>query len=212
MLIIGARGFAKEVLQLVYDANDLKKIAFFDNITKDIDDCLFDKYPVIKSVNQLGVFFGDLKHTDFVLGLGNPLARKKMFDMFLKLGCKPKTVISNNALVGDFDVTIGIGCNIMQGSVITNSITLGKGCLVNSNSTISHDTVLGDFVEISPMANVSGRCHIGSLTFIGASATILPDVNIGKNCIIGAGSVVLNNIPDNSVVVGVPGKIIKTNH
>lgn len=45
---------------------------------------------------------------------------------------------------------------------------------------------------------------------IGTKAIILPQVTIGKNCIIGAGAVVAKNIPENSVVVGNPGKVIKT--
>lgn len=40
-------------------------------------------------------------------------------------------------------------------------------------------------------------------------ASVLPNLKIGKNVMIGAGSVVVENIPDNAVVVGIPGKIIK---
>lgn len=50
---------------------------------------------------------------------------------------------------------------------------------------------------------------IGSNCFIGARATLLPGTTIGKNCIIGACSVVKGNIPDDSIVVGNPARIIK---
>nr|WP_269851768.1 DapH/DapD/GlmU-related protein [Methanosarcina horonobensis] len=46
--------------------------------------------------------------------------------------------------------------------------------------------------------------------WIGTNATILPGVTIGKNSVIGAGAVVNKSIPPNSVVVGIPAKIIKT--
>lgn len=51
---------------------------------------------------------------------------------------------------------------------------------------------------------------IGDNVFIGAGAIVLPGSNIGNNCIIGAGCVVKGMIPDNSVVIGNPCKIIKT--
>lgn len=50
---------------------------------------------------------------------------------------------------------------------------------------------------------------IGDQTFIGMHAVILPGVLIGKHCVIGANSVVTDNIPDYSVAVGVPAKVIK---
>ena len=53
-----------------------------------------------------------------------------------------------------------------------------------------------------------GRISVGDYTFIGYNATILPGVTIGKNCVIGAGSVVTKDIPDGSVVAGVPAKFI----
>ncbi len=50
--------------------------------------------------------------------------------------------------------------------------------------------------------------YIGENTFIGIKAIILPGTNIGKNSIIGAGAVVKGNIPENSIVIGNPGRII----
>lgn len=210
MIIIGAKGFAKEVLQLVYDNNSDQDIFFFDNINKATENKLYNKFTIIKSIDEVKHLFNSVKQSAFVLGIGSPLARKKMFTLFLELGGVPKTVIAKTVSIGGFDVLIGEGSTLMQGSIITNSISIGKGCLINLNCTIGHDSVLGDFVELSPNVNISGRCNIGELTSIGTNATILPDINIGKNCVIGAGTVVLKDVPDNSVVVGVPGKIIKT--
>jgi maltose O-acetyltransferase len=51
---------------------------------------------------------------------------------------------------------------------------------------------------------------IGENTFIGVGAMILPGVSIGRECIIGAGAVVTKSIPDNSVAVGVPAKVVET--
>lgn len=65
-----------------------------------------------------------------------------------------------------------------------------------------------DASSIHREATRIGCVYIGKRTFIGAGAIILPGVSIGKNCLIGAGAVVRGSIPDNSVVVGNPGKIV----
>lgn len=51
--------------------------------------------------------------------------------------------------------------------------------------------------------------HIKKNAWIGTNATILPGITIGKNSIVGAGAVVTKNVPDNTIVAGVPAKIIK---
>ena len=55
-----------------------------------------------------------------------------------------------------------------------------------------------------------GQIYVGEHTFIGNSVIIMPGVTIGKRCVIGAGAVVTRDIPDNSVAVGIPAKVIST--
>lgn len=55
-----------------------------------------------------------------------------------------------------------------------------------------------------------GKIMIGNNCFVGLNALIMPNVTIGDNCVIGAGAVVTKDIPDNSVAVGVPAKVLKS--
>ena len=55
-----------------------------------------------------------------------------------------------------------------------------------------------------------GKIKIGNNVHIGTNATIMPGVIIGDNCIIGCGAVVTKKIPDNSVAVGVPARVIES--
>lgn len=71
---------------------------------------------------------------------------------------------------------------------------------------LAHDASFGVFTGKTRAANVT----IGNNVFIGASAIILPGVHIGNRVIIGAGSVVTKDIPDNSVAVGNPARVICT--
>lgn len=54
------------------------------------------------------------------------------------------------------------------------------------------------------------KIYVREHTFIGTGVIIMPGVTIGKRCVIGAGAVVTRDIPDNSVAVGVPAKVIST--
>jgi len=56
--------------------------------------------------------------------------------------------------------------------------------------------------------HIMGRIEVGNNSFIGARVSLLPGTTIGENCIIGACSVVKGTIPDNSIVVGNPGKVV----
>lgn len=55
-----------------------------------------------------------------------------------------------------------------------------------------------------------GTIYVGERTFIGNGAIIMPGVSIGKRCVIGAGAIVTHDLPDGSVVAGVPAKVILT--
>lgn len=55
-----------------------------------------------------------------------------------------------------------------------------------------------------------GRIKVGAHTFIGARSVIMPGVTIGDRCVIGTGSIVTKDIPDGSVAVGIPAKVIMT--
>jgi sugar O-acyltransferase (sialic acid O-acetyltransferase NeuD family) len=151
--------------------------------------------------------FNQINDTSFVLGLGNPVLRYRLDRLFSEAGGNLVSAISPFTELGSFDTVIGNGCVILGGTVITNNVRIGRGCLINPNCTISHDSTVGDFVEISPGVSITGNCRVGSFSVLGTNATILPGVTIGTNVIVGAGAVVTKNIPDNSLVAGVPAVI-----
>lgn len=211
MIIVGAKGFAKEILQLIsVDMGlDDNQIVFFDDVSKELPEKLFNKFFVLKSLKQVETYVNNSKDKRFVLGLGQPKHRSKLYKQFVNIGCYPINVYSKNSDIGSFDVEIGLGTAVMSGAIISNSVSIGKGCLIYFNSIITHDCVLGDFVDVSPGAKILGRTKIGDYTSIGTGCVILSDLLIGDHVIIGAGAVVTKDIPDHCTVVGVPGKIIK---
>jgi sugar O-acyltransferase (sialic acid O-acetyltransferase NeuD family) len=207
MLIVGAKGLAKEVLEIFHQRNELENLYFYDDISTDIPEKLFGIFPVIREMTEVMELF----KTDnrFTIGTGGPQLRFQFSSTFKEAGGQLVSVISPLAAIGHYGTVIGSGSILMAGSVITNNVTIGEGCLVNPNCTISHDSRLGDFVEVSPGVQITGHCMIGNYCTIGTNATILPKIKIGNEVTIGAGAVVTRDVADRVTVVGVPAKVIR---
>ncbi len=208
MVIIGAKGFAKEILQVLHHNAKTANIAFFDNINENAPSLLYSVFPVLRSYDELKQYFIS-NGSDFILGVGGAKTRASLYETVSLLGGNVQTVISKYSFVAPYGVVIGEGSCIMTSSIIECDVRVGKGTLINKGAILSHDSTIGSFCEISPGAKILGRAKIGDLTEVGANAVVLPDRVVGKNCKIGAGAVVTKDVPDNSTVVGIPAKPIK---
>jgi sugar O-acyltransferase (sialic acid O-acetyltransferase NeuD family) len=209
MIVAGAKGLAKELLEIFLQNNALTDLCFFDNLTTGLPAKLFNRFPVIRTFDEAQKIFNETGDRSFSLGLGNPVLRQRLCRQFQQIGGQLTSVISPKSEIGHFDTTIGAGCCILPGAVITNGVKIGPGCLINPNATISHDSTLGDFVEVSPGVNVTGNCQVGDYSFLGSNCVILPGVAIGRNVTVGAGAVVTKDVPDNCMVAGVPAVVKK---
>ncbi|MBE2246365.1 MAG: NeuD/PglB/VioB family sugar acetyltransferase [Candidatus Competibacteraceae bacterium] len=205
MIIIGAKGFAKELLEVCQQLGHTENLVFFDDVSADLPDKIYGQFPILRSKTEVKEYFKKISN-DFALGLGNPLLRKKMCSLFESWGGKLSSVISPHAVIGKFDLQMGPGATILAKATITGTAIVGKGILMYPNAVITHDCTLGDFVELSPGATLLGNCSVGSMTHIGANATILPKLTLGEGVVVGAGAVVTKDVPDNSIVKGVPAR------
>lgn len=203
MIIIGAKGFAKELLEVCHQLGRTENLVFFDNISTDIPNLLYDTFPILRTEEEVKTY---LRNSDpaFALGIGKPHLRQKMATLFEELGGHLTSLISPKAQIGSFGVSIGEGATILANATITNEATIGKGLLMYPNAIITHDCKLGDFVELSPGATVLGKCSIGTLTHLGANSTILPGVHLGDSVVVGAGAVVTRDVKRGATVKGIP--------
>ena len=115
------------------------------------------------------------------------------------------------------DVKIGKNCGVFPCAVIRgdeNSIVIGDGSNVQDNCIIhvngENKTVIGKNVSVGHGAMVHG-CTIEDDVIIGINATVLDGAKIGRGSIVGANALVTSGtvVPENSLVLGVPGKVVK---
>lgn len=211
MVIIGAKGLAKELLAVLHWNGAGQDVYLFDNVNPDTPDILYGTFRLIKSWEDLQNHFS-LISPEFVLGVGGQKAPKFCSEKAASLGGKLCSVVSKHALIGDFGVSIANGVCILSHATITADVEIGEGTLINKAAIISHDAIVGSYCEISPGAKILGRTKVGDRTEVGTNAVILPDVVVGCDCKIGAGAVVTKNVPDGLTVVGIPARQLQKEH
>lgn len=197
MLLYGASGHARVVKDCVISSGGEVNEIFDDNP----DLIKLDNVPVVGYYNP-----EHKSKEEVIVSIGDNLVRKKIVSKIkhpFGKGIHKASVISPAS-------TIGEGTVAMPGSIVNAGSTVGKHCILNSNSVVEHDCELEDFVHLSSNVTLCAEVSIGEGTHIGAGSTIIPGKTIGKWCVIGAGAVIIQDIPDYSMVVGVPGKIIRT--
>ena len=144
----------------------------------------------------------------------NPLIIYKLSHFFYKKSFIRLAFIFRNLNFFLFKSYLPPSCQIGKGTVLGYK---GMGTVIHTNSivgencSIGHGVTLGTAVPYSSNQDLIGP-RVGKNTFIGAGAMILGNIVVGSNCTIGAGSIVLKSIPDNSIAVGVPARIIGTNN
>ncbi len=122
-------------------------------------------------------------------------------------------VAPNATVIGD--VILSEGCSIWYGAILradVEQIFVGKYTNIQDGAVLHGDpselTHLGDYVTVGHRAVIhSAKIEEGCL--IGIGAIILNGVTVGKNSIVAAGSVVTKNIPEGSLVMGIPAKVVR---
>lgn len=130
------------------------------------------------------------------------------------------SVLVTNHQTGSPDIFLKPSLSIGEGTYIgrfgtiacMNRVEIGNNVLISDRVFIGdseHGHSHKDMPIRSQYMNSAGPVEINDGSWIGIGVSILPNVRIGRNCVIGAGSVVTHDIPDFSIAVGVPARVIK---
>ena len=204
MLIVGAKGLAKELLQIITESGKDQSLYFYDDVSLDLPKVLYGRYEVFSNTEQVRSLFN--LDSRFILGLGQPHLRKQLNQKFEDLGGQLTSTISKEAYASKEDVSLREGANLMAGVKISNGVKIGKALLAYYDVIITHDVKIGDFVELSPGCKLLGRVTIEDNVHVGTAAIILPNIILGARAVIGAGAVVTKDVKPDTVVIGNPAK------
>lgn len=143
----------------------------------------------------------------YIIGIGDNYIRDKFYNLIKTKSKSVQKIISQSANISNCS-TIGEGVFINRNVVINALSEIQENVILNTGCIIEHNCIIGKSSHIAPGAVLAGNVTIGDFSFIGANSIIKQGVKIGNNVTIGAGSVIIKDVPNNSVIVGNPGKYI----
>jgi sugar O-acyltransferase (sialic acid O-acetyltransferase NeuD family) len=191
--IIGAGGLGREI------AATLSCLEIKSNF--DIVGFIDDNQPVDCQVNSIKII-GGIKHLktlqsgNILIGIGNPKIRESIFNQLniantftFPYILHPGANIHSNQFV-----SIGQGCYIADGCILTTNISIGKFTYLLPGVSLSHDTIIGHFCTLMPGVRISSGATIGANVTIGTGSIIAKPVSICNNAVIPPGSIITSNI------------------
>lgn len=111
-------------------------------------------------------------------------------------------VIENYVVIRDF-------CTVDR--AVNGSTTIKEGTCIDHHCHIAHNAQIGKHNTLANGCIIEGSCEIGDYNTFGAGVIVQTKVKVGNNCIFGSGAVVTKNVPDNSVMVGNPARLLRKN-
>ena len=204
IVLFGAGGHATVIIDILKAQIEAGASIQIKGFLDDSDKKEWMGYPILGTLSSALEFHDD--KTEFIIAIGNNLIREMIQRKFSQLNfytaIHPTAVIGTNVFIQD-------GTVVMPRVVINANSEVGRHVILNTASVVEHDNVINDYVHLSPGATLCGAVEVGAKSHIGANATVIQGISIGEHCLIGAGSTVIDHIPQSSVAVGSPAKVIK---
>ena len=205
ILILGAGGFGRELLQWIKDINAVKPtweiVGFLDDNLHALDEYAHDT-EVVGTIKD----WQPKEDEEFALAFGSPELKRKIVALMKAKGAQFATIIHPTAMLSEF-AEYGEGFIMFPYSKLSCNSKVGDFVTLLS-TPIGHDTVIGDYSVISGGCNIVRNVTIGKDVFVAAGVCVAQDIQIGDSAYLGMGSVVLKNVPPESKTFGNPARIM----
>ena len=215
LVIVGCGGLGLEVLSMARDCTklcvqpqgivedvELTVVGFYDDGEPrkvDADRVSGNKLQFFDNMNAVP------ENAFFVVAVGDPFTRHKLFEQCIAAGLQPVTLIHRSAVV-DNTAAIGPGCILCPNSFAGPFATIGQNSVINNYSSVAHDAKIGHSCVLHPYATLSGFASIGPYSLLATRATVLVATKMGAFSKLSAGSVLNTDTKDGSLAVGNPAK------
>ena len=142
------------------------------------------------------------------LAVGDDAHRVVLADWAAGAGLAMPPVVASTATVA-LSASLGDGAVVLEHAHVGPGARLGRAVVVNTAAVVEHDAVVGEGSHVAPGAVLLGGAEVGATTLVGSGARVLPGIRVGSRVVVGAGAVVASDVPDDTVVAGVPARAMK---
>jgi len=204
LIIVGAGGFGREVwlwLQGVPGHPADRVVGYLDR-----DLTRLDGHAIPRPILGDPADYRPRQDDCLLLAIGIPRIRRDVASGLMARGGRFATLVHPSAIVAP-TARIAAGCIIGPMAIVSDAVILGAFTLVNYHASLGHDAATGDYCVLSPNATLGGGARIDDDVFLGLSASVGPAMKVGARSKIAANSAALGDIPTDSLVVGVPGRV-----
>lgn len=206
IIIFGAGGHGRVVLDILHRASQHKPIGFLDN-NRRLHGRRIDGLPVLGGTDELPELHKrGITHAIIAIGdngIRRSLARTlEEHDFEIACAVHPSAQLASS-------VTIGRGVVISAGALVCAHCQIGDYAILNTGCIVDHESMIGTATHICPGVRLAGHVTIESGAFVGIGATVIQNIRIGFEAVVGAGSVVVHDVPPMTTVVGVPAHSVK---
>ncbi len=213
LIILGGRGIGMIAASVANDLGTYEVMGFLNDFVP-----IGDKVGKYNGYNVIGVSNDVKKYLEdediyFFIGYVGMKNEKEVFEKITSLDIprhRFATLIHPSAIIPKGFCSIGNGVLMAPLSQLSPDTTVEDNCILLPNSFLGHDSTMKRFSHITANSVVGGNVTLGRGAHVGTNATIRENITIGDFALVGSGSVVLNDVPENSIVVGNPARILKS--
>lgn len=205
--IYGASGLGCEFYDIAIRRNKISLLwedIFF------IDDDIEKKYVNGIKCYRLEDLINSEQKFECIIGIGEPIIRKKIMAKLNNFGVNLATLIDPTAIISP-TAKINQGCIICENTTIHCNVEIGSNCLIQPFCCIGHDIKIGNHTVLSPFCAPGGQSNFGDCVYVGMHSSIKELVTVGDGAIISMGAAVFRDVPADSTVVGNPARVTRGN-
>jgi sugar O-acyltransferase (sialic acid O-acetyltransferase NeuD family) len=207
VIIIGAGGHGKVVLDILLAEGEYRPVGFVDN-----NPSLLDSYvcglPVLGPINALPRLKRQkIRHA--IIAIGDNRQRLAQREFVDRDGVRLVNAVHPTAYVSP-KATLGRGVVVAPVAKIVVEAKIGDLAIVNTGAIVDHECDVGEGAHVCPGAVLAGRVRVGRGAFIGIGAQVIQCRSVGDFAVVGAGAAVIHDVPDGATAVGVPANVIKS--
>lgn len=206
IIIVGAGGFGREVacwMEHMFKAGMEGVFGGFLDDTKPAAPTLDADYPypLLGRVDD----YVPQENDRFVIAIGRPADKLRVAHALKARGARFVNLIHPTATVAR-TARLGEGIVLFPYTIVSANAVVGDFVALNSYSAVGHDATVGAGSTISAYVDLTGYVSLGDAVFVGTHAAVLPKVRVSAGATIGAGAIVMRNVAEGATVYALPAR------